>query len=71
MTFREKVSKIVHLIFKDSEDDEGRESDRLKNKILAEKKRAVKDLKRTNDTLQVMVEKGEFTVRVIRNNNHK
>jgi hypothetical protein len=47
------------------------ENEELIKQVLAEKRKAISDVRRTNDTLKIMLEKGEFQIRIIRNEKKK
>lgn len=43
-----------------------KEVDGLKRKIILEKKKDVRNLRQTNNTIKVLLERGEFEIRIIR-----
>jgi len=47
------------------------ELDKLRNKVINGKAKDINDLKKTNGVIRVMIEKGEFNLRVIKTSGSK
>ena len=60
-----KLVKKIHSLFKCGSNCK-KESEALKKKVISERRKDVRKIRETNTTLRILLEKGEFQVRILR-----